>query len=266
MKTGRLICNDSMNGASNMSIDCALWATVSEGRSIPVLRFYSWDKPVTTIGKFQKPEHCVNVDICHDDGISVIRRITGGGAVFHGRELTYSISVGTGTSQELETLGRGMKFLIGAVRDALRDMGFNAEIDSANDILVDGHKISGSAQFRAGGFVLHHGTVMLDDVSKRIERYLKRDHKGLGKKIDCMYNLAGIDNAGKIKKIESELRHGIRQRISGLLKIEFHESELTRDEIARSQYISSQIFDNEEWNQKGFPYYSTRQILKTKPV
>ena len=87
----RYIISSNLEGEENMAIDGALLNQIGKGESPPTIRIYTWSPPAITIGYFQKSGIETNEEACQKDGIPVIRRITGGGAVFHDHEITYSL-------------------------------------------------------------------------------------------------------------------------------------------------------------------------------
>ena len=89
----RLIIDPPMNAAVNMARDLALLEMQSLKNPLPTLRIYRWSSPSVTVGYFQKLDETVNTDFCRKNGISVTRRVTGGGTVLHHKELTYSFTL-----------------------------------------------------------------------------------------------------------------------------------------------------------------------------
>ncbi|MGA9352036.1 MAG: hypothetical protein WBW48_25020, partial [Anaerolineae bacterium] len=87
----RLLKTGLVDGATNMAIDEAILWAVAEGKSPPTLRFYGWEPPCLSIGFSQSMEGEVDVDKCLESGIGFVRRPTGGRAILHADELTYSV-------------------------------------------------------------------------------------------------------------------------------------------------------------------------------
>lgn len=144
----------------NMAIDEAIGDEVAAGSSPPTIRFYGWMPNAVSIGRFQSIEDEVDVERCRAWGIDVVRRRTGGGAVFHNGEgeVTYSVicpepEIGTDIAASYRTI-------CGWVMEALNDLNIRSSFRPVNDIVVDGRKISGSAQTRRNGVILQHGTVL----------------------------------------------------------------------------------------------------------
>src|SRR5512136_1407766 len=87
----RLIDTGSLSGTENMAIDEALLSCFDPEKSLPILRLYGWSPTAFSFGRFQHPEETVSLEQCKAAGVQVVRRITGGGLLYHGSELTYSL-------------------------------------------------------------------------------------------------------------------------------------------------------------------------------
>jgi lipoyltransferase/lipoate-protein ligase len=165
--TFRMIPFRYFPAAMNMAIDEAILDGLREGTSPPTIRFYGWDPSAVSIGRFQGLEYEVNLAACRAAGVDVVRRITGGGAVYHDRdgEVTYSI---LGPANLFpERIPDSYRSICDDVVNALRLLGIPAEFSPINDIMVEGRKISGNAQTRKSGLFLQHGTVLYQvDVEK----------------------------------------------------------------------------------------------------
>lgn len=147
----------------NMALDEVLAERVSRGERPPTLRIWGWSQPCIVLGRFQSVRNEVNEDEAARHGVQIVRRISGGGAMFIEPEgaITWSIYAP-------QDLVRGMSFAESYalfdswVVDALRDLGLDAWYEPLNDITSAGGKIGGAAQSRRGGAVLHHTTMAYD--------------------------------------------------------------------------------------------------------
>ena len=180
-----LIDSGANIGAYNMAIDEELLARAQAGEPVPVLRFYAWAPPAVSIGRFQKIEHAVDAEACKQLGIDIVRRITGGRAVLHNRELTYSIIARTDDPLFPTNVLGTYKLIAAGLLLGLRDLGIPAEMVSRSsrhavlvkkdskdpacfsspswyEILVNNRKIIGSAQRRLSGAFLQHGSILMD--------------------------------------------------------------------------------------------------------
>ncbi len=169
----------------NMALDEAILMQVSEGCSPPTLRFYRWERPSVSLGYFQRTTREIDLDALAHKQFSLVRRMTGGRAVLHDRELTYSIMVpgdhelaqasvvesyrmvSQGLQEGFQQLGLQAQVVSLAdesMRDKFRSLGSAACFDSPSwyELVVEGKKIAGSAQVRAHGGLLQHGSLLLD--------------------------------------------------------------------------------------------------------
>ncbi len=170
--------------AFNMAVDEELLARAQAGETSPVLRFYSWDPPAISLGKFQKIETSVDVLACKRLGFDIVKRITGGRAVLHLHELTYSIVAPLDNFLFPPTVLGTYKVIADGLLTGLRNLGIPAEMVSRSgrnaelvkesttapscfsspswyEILVNGKKIVGSAQRRMSRAFLQHGSVLI---------------------------------------------------------------------------------------------------------
>src|SRR5437879_9321497 len=177
----RLLVTESTDGATNMAIDEVLWRGRQAGTSPPTVRFFGWDPPTVSLGYGQPLDDSVDVAACRRLGVGLVRRPTGGSAIYHDgpeRELTYSVLAdGTdlgGAGDLLETyrwiavaLLRGLNALgaraemIPTGRGLGPDPAFCFARTGAFEIEAGGRKLVGSAQRRLGTSFLPHGAVLL---------------------------------------------------------------------------------------------------------
>ncbi len=152
----------------NMALDEAILRARVAGSVPDTLRFYRWKPSAVSIGRFQKLENEVNLENCKKLGVEVVRRISGGGTVYHDAEdeVTYSVIASTeslGTTDVAEVYSK----IYAAINHALRLMGIVADynvgdLKNCPNLTVNGKKISGSAQANKSGIVLQHGTLLLN--------------------------------------------------------------------------------------------------------
>lgn len=181
-------------GAFNMGLDEALLEAVAEGRSGPVLRLYTWDPAAITIGYFQSAAAEVDLEAAREAGVDVLRRVTGGGAVFHASEITYSLVVPEGHALAPADILESYSRICGGLVEGLSLLGVEASFAPINDIVSGGKKISGNAQTRKRGCLLQHGTVLLDVDPER------------------MFSLLKVPS----EKLKGKLIQDVKARVSGL--------------------------------------------------
>ncbi|MFQ5913205.1 MAG: biotin/lipoate A/B protein ligase family protein [Nitrospinota bacterium] len=217
MMTWRLLNTGARNGAWNMAVDEVLWRGVQEGKTPPTLRFFAWTPATLSVGYGQSIERDIDVNALERLGIPLVRRPTGGRAVVHDRELTYSVvfpadltgpagaeaSRGSspGSIAQGHSILRDYAFISRGLVLGLRDLGVAAELApvvhrpdpeertgacfssaSAYEVMVQGKKIVGSAQRRGAGAVLQHGSVPLDlDVGRLSSLFKTRSPEARGR-------------------------------------------------------------------------------------
>ena len=156
----------------NVALDEVLTEEVGAGRRNPTLRFWDWQEPSTVIGSFQSYRNEVDPDGVAKHGIKVVRRISGGGAMFMeaGNCITYSLYLPQTLVDGL-SFADSYPFLDSWVMAALEKLGITAFYVPLNDIATDQGKIGGAAQKRlANGGMLHHVTMSYDiDADKMVE-------------------------------------------------------------------------------------------------
>ncbi len=185
-----------MSGPMNMAVDEAMLLEAEE----PTLRLYTWTPTTVSIGYFQSLRETVNTEEAEKRGIPVVRRISGGGAVMHQEmgEVTYSIVA----PQEMfpGSIKESYRAILSGLLETLSLLGLEAEIQGFQDVVVGGRKISGSAQARKRGWILQHGTLLVDPDLEAMFSVLrvpglKLSDKGLAearKRVTSLYEL-GVD-------------------------------------------------------------------------
>jgi lipoate-protein ligase A len=156
----RVIRLSQQTAFENMAIDEAISIGIAEKRSPPTIRFYKWSPSAVSIGYFQKIHDEVDVERCRLSGIDIVRRRTGGGAVYHDSqgEITYSIICPE--SLFSKDIRASYSQVCSYIISGLLGIGIDPSFRPINDIVVDGKKISGSAQTRRSGVFTQHGTVL----------------------------------------------------------------------------------------------------------
>lgn len=197
--TWRLIDTGPLPGPDNMAIDEALLHCFDPGKSLPILRIYGWSPPAFSCGRFQKPEEILDLDRCRRDGIPVVRRITGGGVIYHAEELTYSLVCPLALLPDARnvrgTFFRLTSFLLAFYRllglspahaadcHGDRTLGERTALCFAGtescDILLGGKKIGGNAQRRLKEVVFQHGSIPLRQMAEKGAAYLHAPPGGL---------------------------------------------------------------------------------------
>ena len=187
--TWRLIVDGKADGATNMAVDTAILTSVVEGASPPTLRFYTWSPPCLSLGRSQAASEA-DLTACRAAGVDLVRRPTGGRAILHIDELTYSVALlqddprarggvldsyrrlSEGLLAGLLALGADVSQANGQRKPASELTPVCFETPSDYEITVGGRKLVGSAQWRGRGGVLQHGSLPLYGDLGRIVGYL----------------------------------------------------------------------------------------------
>jgi lipoate-protein ligase A len=188
LKTGR------RDAFYNMGLDEALLEAVSRGVSPPVLRLYGWSPPAVSVGYFQGLTEEIDLDACKRYGVDVVRRISGGGAVFHQAELTYSIVMSLTHPLAGSTIQESYETLCSGIVRGLDLLGVPSRFMPINDIISGERKISGNAQTRRMGCLLQHGTVLLEN------------------EVDLMFELLRVPS----EKLKGKIIRDVKDRITSL--------------------------------------------------
>ena len=185
MTTGEIRClvHGPAPGARNMAVDHALMGTAREG--VVTLRFYRWSPPCLSLGRNQAARDRYDADAAQELGVDLVRRPTGGRAVYHHRELTYAVAAPAETWGGLRSayrrinraLLRGLTRLGAGVEEAGREGRAPGPSSGAcfrdplpGEIVTGGRKLVGSAQWRDRGALLQHGSLLLHDEQEVADR------------------------------------------------------------------------------------------------
>lgn len=184
----RLLLSPPLDGAVNMALDEALQERArSSGES--VLRVYGWLRPTLSFGRNQTARGTYDEERVRRAGVGVVRRPTGGRAVLHDREITYSVTAPAAAGASLaESYARINRLLC----DGLYRLGVAAEVaagtgraprpgaapcfetPTVGELVLGGRKLAGSAQWRNDGALLQHGSILVEDDQSAVTGLLRR--------------------------------------------------------------------------------------------
>ena len=179
MNNWRLLKLETHDAYTNMAIDEAILTARTRNLAPNTIRFYRWNPSAVSIGKFQNIENEVQLDKCKKYGVDVVRRITGGGAVYHDTEgeITYSV-IAKKEDLEAKDITDVYAKIYAGLAEAVKILGLTADFNEGNaktcpNLTVNGKKISGSAQSHKSGVVLQHGTLLLDVDLEKMFTFLR---------------------------------------------------------------------------------------------
>jgi len=243
----QLIQGPAVDPVVQMALDQVLSEEVGSGRRKPTLRIWEWEKPAVVIGSFQSVKNEVDLENAAKYGFDIVRRISGGGAMFMeaGSVITYSIYAPSELVQGM-SFADSYAFLDEWVIVALKGLGIEASYVPLNDITSPTGKIGGAAQKRLGsGAVLHHVTMSYDmDGDKMVEvlrigreKMSDKGTKSANKRVDPLRSQTGLPRAEIIEKMVGTFRG-----LYGLAP-----SEITPEELAKAEQLVTEKFGTEEW-------------------
>ncbi len=245
----QLLLDGECLAAENMARDEALLLSLEEGWGRPTLRLYGWQEKALSVGYMQDATGFV------DCGLTVVRRPTGGRAVLHWRELTYSMVAPMGA----EPFNRGLRHtyyvINNIIKETLREVGIEAELScrknpaeyrkrescfhsaSRYEITVRGRKLSGGAQRRLKRAFLQHGSILLSVEKGLVERLFGED---------AHLEMAAV---GEFVSIDKDvLKRLLVEKMAQGLSVEFEEAE---KKGLYTERVLLEKYSNPLWNIKG---------------
>jgi lipoate-protein ligase A len=250
-----------------MAVDEAVLRAGRENGNIPAVRFYGWSRPSVTIGCFQKISEEVNIPYCREHGIDIVRRPTGGRAVYHDIDVTYSVVARESdkgfSPQIIDTyrvisncLLRGLKKV--GIEAKLVEQGRNLQQASGkafcfsasfkNELLVKGCKVCGSAQMRAHGLFLQHGSILLDLNQQKAARIMVESETVLE---SIQQSVTDINSHTEHPVSVAALVDALAEGFEETMGIRFRESEISVSEADLKKLLLEKKYLTEKWNIEG---------------
>ena len=259
MDKWRLLKLQTYDGFMNMSADEAILRARIDDLVPNTLRLYCWMPSAVSMGRFQKIDDVVYVDNCKKHGVSIVRRISGGGTVYHDSEgeITYSV-VARKKDLEGQDAIEVYEKIYGGITEALDSIGINADFEEGNtrncpNLTIGGKKVSGSSQCHKRGVVLQHGTLLLDVDLKKMFTFLRVQLSE-----NCFETLQTAEE--KITSLKKELGREIsrkrveRAMVEGLEKklgVGFAEGHISSHEWKIAGQLNEEKYTKDEWNLHG---------------
>lgn len=265
----RLLLTDPTDGPMNMAVDQAIMEAVAAGRVPPTLRFFAWEPPCLSLG-YTQPVSEVDRARLAARGWDLVRRMTGGRAILHTDELTYSVALTADNPIVTADIVESYRRLSGALLAGLQRLGVNPQADKRTDghsgpstgpvcfevpshyeITIDGKKLIGSAQVRKFGAVLQHGSLPLggditricdalvydDDYRREVVR--ERVRRRAATLEDALHTVIPWERAART----------MAGSFADTFNLEFDTTTgLTPDEQARAAELREEQYASESWN------------------
>ena len=233
------------NAYVNMAIDEVLLSS-----RVPILRFYQWEPSAVSIGRYQDLNE-IDTEYCTENNIDVVRRITGGKAVLHEKELTYTFIIHKDMMPG--SIIESYKIISSAIIQGLRALGLNPEMNNSeiknrdnpvcfqepsfNELTINRKKFVGSAQARVKGKLLQHGSILTGiNTEKHSSCFKKKPEVD-----DLMKKITYIDVPEE--KLKSAVKHGF----SGYFNTSLNERSLCNREISEAKELARVKYKSKNW-------------------
>lgn len=255
----RIIPLQTYDAFTNMALDEACSEAVASKKVLPTIRFYRWSPSAVSIGYFQSLNDEVATERCREAGIDVVRRRTGGGAVFHDYEGEITYSVIAPENLFPKGITESYHEICGWIIQSLQLLGIPAEFKPINDIIlapsatgpngenVGGKKISGNAQTRRNGILLQHGTILYTVDVRKMFSMLKVGQEKIADKM-----IAAVEervSSLKLLKPEISMDHVYQALLKGFTQGKNHAmGDWTPEEMQRAQDLAKTRYGTNEWN------------------
>ncbi len=271
--TWRLLRSEPCRGAGNMAIDEAIFRARADGVAPPTLRLYAWQPPAVSLGRFQDLDDRIDLAAIRARGYELVRRPTGGRAILHADEITYSVVVregdirgGDALMTSYREISRGIEAGLGLLgvqavmggqgdgrtdrRDSLPTICFATA--ARCDLVAGGRKVVGSAQTRSRGTILQHGsiplTINLDDLLAVLPGRRNEDAEQRRKKLSRA--ACGVAELVGRPVGFGEVAAAICLGFQASLGVELAEGDLTPAEEVWAEELTATKYGTAEWTER----------------
>jgi len=269
MTTWRLLTTRPTHGAWNMAADEAILEQIGRGTSLPTLRLYAWDPACLSLGHAQ-PFADVDSERLRSHGWEVVRRLTGGRAILHTDELTYSVIAPQDEPRVAGSILESYSRLAVALMRAVHDLGLPVEmkegkadpdgksnpvcfeVPSTYEITVGGKKLIGSAQARRKGGVLQHGSLPLHgDLSRIVQALVFEEESDRERAAQRLLERATTVESvlGRVVDWETAAEAFVLA-FEAELGIELESGGMSETEISRTDELVREKYDHPNWNER----------------
>jgi lipoyl(octanoyl) transferase len=268
----RVVNSGIADAATNMAVDEAILHAHRDGLVPPTLRFYGWQPAAVSLGYFQRANAEIDLAVCREQGIDVVRRLTGGRAVLHDAELTYSIIVREGHPILPKTITASYRFISEGLLAGLKRLGIEAQMTvpqaaygqsqkrhtsaacfdapSHYEITVERRKLVGSAQVRKDGILLQHGSILLKFSAVKVVSLLRLPSQELRDMMIEMLNNRAVSLSDILgREVSGQELCGVMTEAFGpALGVTLAAGELTAEEQAMSRHLAETKYRQDSWN------------------
>jgi len=257
----------------NMALDEAIMDWHSQGLFPPTIRFYGWNPPTLSIGYFQQLDKEISVAKVEKYGLGLVRRLTGGRAVLHDQELTYSVVVSEKHPIMPKTVTEAYRVISLGLLEGFKELGLNTsfavpetledrqrlnnprssicfDAPSWYELVVEGRKVAGSAQTRQKGVIMQHGSILIElDESMLFDLFIYPNERVRERLQKSFKNKAvAINDISQSKKSLEEVIRAFKLGFERGLDIELEAYRLNGEEIDYVNQLAKKRYGTAEWN------------------
>ncbi|SFB25220.1 lipoate-protein ligase A [Lentibacillus halodurans] len=256
------------DAAVNMALDECMINWLNEGKIQPTLRLYGWKKPSLSIGHFQKAGKTIDFNAVDKHGCQFVRRLTGGSAVLHDNELTYSLVISEKDPGIPKSVKDAYYVLSKGVLEGYRNLGVEAdyalpekrarrehsaicfEEPAYYEMVVDGKKLSGNAQTRKNGVLMQHGSVpMRMDTDMLFDLFRFPSEKSRQRKREAFHHKAvTIDELTNKQHTYEMMTAAFKKGFETGLNIAFKPLKLSESDWEEVFYLADTKYESEALN------------------
>lgn len=249
--TWRLIITEKQSAAINMALDEAILTLHSKDTITNTLRIYSWRNPTISLGYFQKINNEVNIKIIKNKQYDIVRRMTGGGVVFHNFETTYSLCTSKDEYSPNDPISI-YKINCQSLIDALKEFNLNCQFKPINDIIVNGKKISGNAQITKNNSILQHGTILHDvDLEEMFSILTVSDEKTKQKQLkSAKERVTSIKDQTNINPTFNKMKDALIKAFENNFNIKLELTNPSKEELKLANKLVNEKYNNPIWTNK----------------
>lgn len=267
------IDSENCSPSFNMACDEALLTWHSEGKIGPTIRFYGWNPPTLSIGYFQTVEKEINMEAVKEQNLGFVRRPTGGRAVLHDKELTYSVIVSEEHPKMPQSVTEAYRVISEGILEGFKELGLDAyfaipstsreqeelknprssvcfDAPSWYELVVEGRKVAGSAQTRQKGVILQHGSILLDIDEEQLFSLFKFNNERIKERMKAAFSKKAVSINSLAKKPVSleQAKQAFKNGFEKGLEIELQPYILSEGELKIIKNIEVEKYLNDAWN------------------
>lgn len=239
------------SGSYNLALDETLVDVVAKSKT-PILRLYGWNNKIVTLGYFQEYAQTLNTDLCLEDGVEIVRRMTGGSACICENVVSYSLIIPEESELVRSSITDSYIDICKALLEVGALLGLQFNLNALNQIFVNDLMIANNFQSRFNGVILQQGNLFLKPVLEHHSKYIKTSTE------DLAYQ--GLFNNTNFTDLETQLNKEINfQEITEVLfkgfKLAFKSCKFELAELNKQQEdmvleLVKSKYSTDSWNQK----------------